>query len=139
MIESVTVIEACLHFLTIGWKVLFALVPPAKYRNGWLAFFVTVTLIGFVTAILGEAANLLGCALGLKQSVVGITFVSIGLSIPDIFTSIFAAQNSDSADDALTNVAGSSTVSVLIGLGVPWLIGAFHAKGNSENGLFKVA
>jgi len=107
--------------------------------NGCLAFLVTATLIGLVTAILGEAASLLGCALGLKQSVVGITFVSIGMSIPEIFISIYAAQNSDSADDALTNVAGSSTVSVFIGLGVPWLIGAFHSKGNSENGLYKVA
>ena len=37
-IVDISCTEALLHFLTIGWKVLFACIPPARYCKGWFAF-----------------------------------------------------------------------------------------------------
>jgi solute carrier family 8 (sodium/calcium exchanger) len=65
-IDYVTGMEAFMHFAAIGWKVLFATVPPFRYNNGWLAFGIALSYIGIVTAVVGEAANLFGCALGMK-------------------------------------------------------------------------
>ena len=65
-IDFVTGMEAFMHFAAIGWKVLFACIPPKRYGGGWVAFGVALTFIGIVTAVVGEAANLFGCALGMK-------------------------------------------------------------------------
>jgi len=59
-IDDVTAMEAVLHFLSIGWKVLFAIIPPARMCKGWLSFIVSLCFIGFVTAIIGEFAELFG-------------------------------------------------------------------------------
>jgi solute carrier family 8 (sodium/calcium exchanger) len=37
---DVTGLEAFLHFVTIGWKLFFAIIPPAKLCKGWLSFIV---------------------------------------------------------------------------------------------------
>ncbi len=57
IIEQVTLSEGLLHFVTIGWKVLFALVPPAHWGGGWPAFGIALSFIGGVTAIVGEVAS----------------------------------------------------------------------------------
>ena len=80
-----------MHFLTIGWKVFFALIPPARYAGGWLSFVIALVFIGLIVVVVAEFANLLGCALGIKQSVTAITFVALGTSLPDTFASKTAA------------------------------------------------
>ena len=86
--------EALIHFLSISWKVLFAIIPPRRLAGGWVAFILALILIGVVTGIVGEFANLLGCSVGLKQSVTAITFVALGTSLPDTLASKTAAQSS---------------------------------------------
>jgi len=86
--------EALNHFLTIGWKVLFAVIPPAKMLGGWPAFVIALSLIGAVTYVVGEVASILGCSLYMKDSVTAITLVALGTSLPDTFASMTAAKNS---------------------------------------------
>ena len=90
-IDDVTPGEAIFHFFAIGWKVLFAFIPPRKLLGGWLAFIVALIFIGLVTAIVGEIAALFGCACGLKEAITAITFVALGTSLPDTFASMQAA------------------------------------------------
>lgn len=90
-IEDVTALEATLHFASIGWKVLFAFIPPKHKMGGWLCFVVSLAFIGGVTAIVGEIASLFGCVCGLKPAVTAITFVALGTSLPDTFASKTAA------------------------------------------------
>ncbi|KAL3317864.1 Sodium/calcium exchanger 3, partial [Cichlidogyrus casuarinus] len=71
-----------MHFLTIFWKVLFAFVPPTDYAGGWLCFVVSITMIGVLTAVIGDLANGFGCNVGLTDAVNAITFVAIGTSLP---------------------------------------------------------
>lgn len=66
--------------------------PPAHWGGGWPAFIVALTFIGSVTAVVGEVASLLGCVVGMEDSITAITFVALGTSLPDTFASITAAQ-----------------------------------------------
>jgi len=94
VIEEVSLQEAIMHFMTVTWKVIFAMVPPTHWGGGWPAFIIALTFIGAVTAIVGEVASLFGCVLGMPDSVTAITFVALGTSLPDTFASMTAAKNS---------------------------------------------
>lgn len=85
--EDIGYIEAAMHFMSIGWKLFFAVIPPARMLKGWASFCVSLMLIGLVTAIIGEAASMFGCVMGLKPGVTAITFVALGTSLPDTFAS----------------------------------------------------
>lgn len=126
--DDVTLFEAFTHFATIGWKILFAAIPPTEWGGGWPAFIVALTMIGTITAVVAEVATVLGCTLGLKDAVTAITLVAVGTSLPDTFASMSAAQKSEYADSAIGNVTGSNSVNVFVGLGLPWLISAVYAS-----------
>lgn len=132
-VDEVTGSEAVLHFLSIGWKVLFAIIPPARMCKGWFSFVVSLCFIGFVTAIIGEFATLFGCVIGLKPAVTAITFVALGTSLPDTFASKQAAQESKNADSAIGNVTGSNSVNVFLGLGLPWVIAIIYYESKNEH------
>jgi solute carrier family 8 (sodium/calcium exchanger) len=51
--------------LLVTWKLLFAIIPPIKWGGGKYAFGVALTLIGVITGVVGEVAELFGCILGL--------------------------------------------------------------------------
>lgn len=131
IVVNVELGEALFHFALIGWKLLFAVIPPAKWGNGAPAFAVALTLIGTITAVVGSVATLLGCVLGLDQGITAITLVAVGTSLPDTFASITAAQTSEYADSAIGNVTGSNSVNVFLGLGLPWVISAVY-MGNLD-------
>lgn len=114
--------------MTIGWKVLFSCVPPVSWGGGYPAFAIALTFIGGITAIVGDAAGLLGCVIGLPNSVTAITLVALGTSLPDLFASITAAKQSESADSAVGNVTGSNSVNVFLGLGLPWVIASTYQE-----------
>lgn len=125
-IEDISALDAVLHFFSIGWKVIFAIVPPPHMCGGWLCFVFALSMIGGVTAIVGEIANLMGCVVGLKPGVTAITFVAIGTSLPDTFASKKAAEDDRYADSAVGNITGSNSVNVFLGLGLPWVIASIY-------------
>ena len=75
----------------ITWKVIFAFIPPVKMYGGWPAFFVALTMVGIITFIVGDIAELLGCCLSIPPAITAITLVAIGTSLPDTFASVTAA------------------------------------------------
>uniref|UniRef100_A0A8C2E460 Solute carrier family 8 member 1a n=1 Tax=Cyprinus carpio TaxID=7962 RepID=A0A8C2E460_CYPCA len=116
-----------MHFLTVFWKVLFAIVPPTDYWNGWACFIVSILMIGVLTAFIGDLASHFGCTIGLKDSVTAVVFVALGTSVPDTFASKVAAIQDQYADASIGNVTGSNAVNVFLGIGVAWSIAAiFH-------------
>lgn len=126
-IEDITAVDAILHFLSIGWKVLFACCPPPHWGGGIPCFLASIAFIGALTAIVGEIAGVMGCVMGLKPGVTAITFVAIGTSLPDTFASMTAARESHYADAAVGNVTGSNSVNVFLGLGLPWVIAVIYS------------
>ncbi|KAK2896943.1 hypothetical protein QQF64_005443 [Cirrhinus molitorella] len=122
-----------MHFLTVFWKVLFACVPPTEYWNGWACFFVSIVIIGLLTAVIGDLASHFGCTIGLKDSVTAVVFVALGTSIPDTFASKVAAVQDSYADASIGNVTGSNAVNVFLGIGVAWSVAAiyWHMQGRA--------
>merc|ERR1711966_303507 len=123
-----------MHFLTFGWKVMFATVPPTSYKDGWVTFFVALAFVGLLTAFVADIAGIFGCLLGLQDSITAITFVALGTSLPDTFASKSAAVNDDSADASVGNVTGSNSVNVFLGLGLPWLLATIaHSSSDFQS------
>lgn len=124
--------DGVMHFLTIGWKIFFSIIPPAHYYGGIPCFFISLAVIGLVTFVVGEFANLFGCVLNIKPGVTAITFVALGTSLPDTFASMQAAQQEKYADAAVGNVTGSNSVNVFLGLGLPWVIATAYESANNN-------
>jgi solute carrier family 8 (sodium/calcium exchanger) len=120
--ESPSTMDCVMHICTFGWKVLFAIVPPTCYKDGWVTFFVALAFVGLLTAFVADIAGVFGCLLGLQDSITAITFVALGTSLPDTFASKTAAVNDEYADASVGNVTGSNSVNVFLGLGLPWLL-----------------
>ncbi|XP_073484158.1 sodium/calcium exchanger 1 isoform X3 [Aquarana catesbeiana] len=122
-----------MHFLTVFWKVLFAFVPPTEYWNGWACFIVSISMIGLLTAFIGDLASHFGCTIGLKDSVTAVVFVALGTSVPDTFASKVAAIQDQYADASIGNVTGSNAVNVFLGIGVAWSIAAIYHAAHGRN------
>merc|ERR1711988_718772 len=109
LIEAVTLPETKTPLIMFAWgislpfSVAFAFIPDATILGGWPCFTVSLMFIGFITALTGDFAGLLGCALGLKASVTAITIVALGTSLPDTFASKSAAVADEDADASLGN------------------------------------
>ncbi|XP_068177789.1 sodium/calcium exchanger 1-like isoform X2 [Antennarius striatus] len=126
-------LDYIMHFLTVFWKLLFAFVPPTDYWNGWACFLVSISVIGLLTALIGDLASHFGCTIGLKDSVTAVVFVALGTSVPDTFASKVAAIQDQYADASIGNVTGSNAVNVFLGIGVAWSIAAvYHRSRNQE-------
>jgi len=119
-----------LHFLSFYWKVVHAFVPPTSYCGGWATFGVSLAFIGAITCAVGDVAKMFGCILGLKDGITAITFVALGTSLPDTFASKEATIGDDTADAAITNVTGSNSVNVFLGLGIPWTMACLYHSNN---------
>jgi solute carrier family 8 (sodium/calcium exchanger) len=89
--EENTCGDYLLHFLSFYWKAICALIPPANKCGGWASFVVSLAVIGFQTALVGDLAGMFGCLIGLKKSVTALTLVALGTSLPDTFASKLAA------------------------------------------------
>ncbi|XP_048733379.1 sodium/calcium exchanger 3-like isoform X2 [Ostrea edulis] len=136
-IENATFIDYVLHFISFFWKVLFAFIPPPSVAGGYLTFVGSLVLIGLMTALISDLASIFGCLIGLKKTVVAITFVALGTSMPDTFASKVAAVNEKTADSSIGNINGSNAVNVFLGLGLPWLIASIYWEAKGEK--FKVS
>merc|ERR1712066_194683 len=121
-----------MHFLTLFWKVIFSFIPPAGIANGYPCFVISIAMIGFCTAVIGDVAGHLGCFIFLKDSVNVIAFVVLGTSVPDTFASKTAAIQDETADASVGNVTGSNAVNVFLGIGIAWSMAAIYheAAGN---------
>merc|ERR1712180_552076 len=122
-----------MHFLTLPWKLIFALIPPTAIYDGYPTFVISILFIGLCTAVIGDVAGHLGCFISLKDSVNAIAFVALGTSVPDTFASKTAAIEDETADASVGNVTGSNAVNVFLGIGIAWTMAAIYWGAKSED------
>lgn len=67
------------------------------------------------------AILLLGSTLGIPDTVMGLTFVAAGVSVPDALSSL-AVIKEGLGDMAVSNAVGSNVFDILVCLGLPWFI-----------------
>lgn len=65
--------------------------------------------------------TIIGSTLGIPDTVMGLTFVAAGVSVPDALSSI-AVIKEGYGDMAVSNAVGSNVFDILICLGLPWFI-----------------
>ena len=89
-----SIISKCILFSTLEFqsKKYFDVFNPfcTGVLRGYPTFVISILMIGFVTAVIGDVAGHLGCFIFLKDSVNAIAFVALGTSVPgtDIVLSI---------------------------------------------------
>lgn len=130
--QSASPFDWLMHGVSLFWKVLFAVVPPASMGGGWACFILALIMIGALTAVVGDMASLLGCCISCPDDITAITLVALGTSLPDTFASRSAALHDATADNSIGNITGSNSVNVFLGLGLPWTIGAFYWKSQGR-------
>lgn len=65
--------------------------------------------------------TIIGSTMGIPDTVMGLTFVAAGVSVPDALSSI-AVIKEGYGDMAVSNAVGSNVFDILICLGLPWFI-----------------
>lgn len=65
--------------------------------------------------------TIIGTTLGIPDTVMGLTFVAAGVSIPDALSSI-AVIKEGYGDMAVSNAVGSNVFDIFVCLGLPWFI-----------------
>lgn len=93
-----------------------------KYRNWYaLTFTVSMVWISFYSYFMVWMITIIGYTLHIPDTVMGLTFVAAGVSVPDALSSI-AVIKEGHGDMAVSNAIGSNVFDILICLGLPWFI-----------------
>ncbi|WP_201120755.1 calcium/sodium antiporter [Sulfitobacter sp. EhC04] len=92
---------------------------------GWqIAVFLVLGLIGLPlgASLLVDNATIIATAYGVSDTVIGLTLVAVGTSLPELATTVMAALRRQ-ADVALGNVIGSNMFNLLAIIGIASLVG----------------
>ncbi|WP_130806392.1 calcium/sodium antiporter [Senegalia massiliensis] len=97
-----------------------------EIQNAPIIKSLAIGIIGLIGIIIGSdlvvtSSSNIAIQLGMSKSLVGLTFIAIGTSLPELVTSIVAAYKGES-DIALGNAIGSNLFNILFVLGVSSVI-----------------
>ncbi|XP_019627402.1 PREDICTED: sodium/potassium/calcium exchanger 3-like isoform X1 [Branchiostoma belcheri] len=113
---------------------LWGTVPDCR-RDRWrrwypVSFLMSVVWIGVFTYILVWTVTVIGFTVGIPDTVMGLTLIAIGTSVPDAISSVLVSKEGE-GDMAVSNAVGSNVFDILVGLGVPWLVRTAVVQTNS--------
>ncbi|XP_012260271.1 probable sodium/potassium/calcium exchanger CG1090 isoform X2 [Athalia rosae] len=84
-------------------------------------FCVSMIWISFYSYFMVWMITIIGSTLGIPDTVMGLTFVAAGVSVPDALSSL-AVIKEGLGDMAVSNAVGSNVFDILVCLGLPWFI-----------------
>ncbi|GAB9468014.1 Ca2 :cation antiporter [Globisporangium polare] len=102
-------------------------IPDCRYPQfsgtlGFTATFVVAIIwIAFLSHYTVVWATKFGCIAGIPSSLMGLTIIAAGTSIPDALSSILVAR-AGHGDMAVSNALGSNVFDILLGLGLPFFL-----------------
>lgn len=114
------------YFIYLPFNVLLFLTIPDCNRPGFwrhlygLTFVMSVCWIGGLSYLLVWMVEVIGETFFIPESIMGITFLAVGTSIPDTLASVMAARRGYN-DMAVSNILGSNLLD-LTSSGLPWMI-----------------
>lgn len=95
-------------------------VRQEQYKNWYpLTFIISMLWISFYSYFMVWMITIIGFTLGIPDTVMGLTFVAAGVSVPDALSSI-AVIKEGYGDMAVSNAVGSNVFDILVCLGLPW-------------------
>ncbi|XP_047111988.1 probable sodium/potassium/calcium exchanger CG1090 [Schistocerca piceifrons] len=93
-----------------------------KWRHWYpFTFLVSMVWISFYSYIMVWMITIIGSTLGIPDTVMGLTFMAAGVSVPDALSSL-AVVKEGYGDMAVSNAVGSNVFDILICLGLPWFM-----------------
>jgi cation:H+ antiporter len=102
-----------------------------RQQNPWLSvLYIALGLAGLVfgSNLFVDSASSVATSLGVSESVIGLTIVAGGTSLPELATSVVAARKGQSAI-AIGNVIGSNVFNILLILGATAAINPLQMEG----------
>ncbi len=106
---------------------------------------VVLIVLGFIGLIIGgdwivRGATHMALTLGMSESLIGLTIVSVGTSLPELATSAVAAKKKN-VEIAVGNIVGSNIFNIFFVLGISSLIQPlpFASKSNCDIGMVILA
>ena len=85
-------------------------------KNFWWNFLGSIFLIGFLTHFMVHAAVAVATFFAVPPTIIGLTILAAGTSVPDLLSSIAVAKKGK-GDMAVSNAVGSNIFDILCGLG----------------------
>ncbi|XDV28444.1 hypothetical protein PO909_031756 [Leuciscus waleckii] len=118
-------LKRILWVLSLPVIVLLFLTIPDCRRRFWkkwymITFLMSAVWISAFTYVLVWMVTVVGETLGIPDTVMGMTLLAAGTSIPDTVASVMVAREGK-ADMAMSNIVGSNVFDMLC-LGLPWFI-----------------
>lgn len=86
-----------------------------------VTFFMCIVWIGVTSYMVSWMITIIGDTLKIPDSVIGLTFLAAGMSIPEAVSSVIVT-NQGHGSMGISNSIGSNTFNILLCLGLPWLI-----------------
>jgi len=103
-----------------------------QYRNWYpFTFLMSMVWISFYSYFMVWMITVIGSTLAIPDTVMGLTFVAAGVSVPDALSSI-AVIKEGFGDMAVSNAIGSNVFDILVCLGLPWFIQTAIIKPGSH-------
>ncbi len=107
-----------------GVKTLLGFVIPdcqAKPKMYFITFFMSIVGLAAMSYGLVEIAVHVSAILHINPTIVALTVLAAGTSVPDLLSSLIVAKQGR-GDMAVSNAVGSNIFDILFCLGFPWLI-----------------
>jgi Ca2+/Na+ antiporter len=117
----------------LAWPITLTLyysVPQCgkeEYKHLYLVSFLMSTIwIAAYSYIMVWMVAYCGFAMGIPDTIMGLTFLAAGTSVPDTIASVLVARQG-MGDMAVSNSIGSNVFDILLGLAAPWALQMFVA------------
>ncbi len=94
-----------------------------------ISFVMSIIWIGVFSFLMVWWATIIGMVANIPDTIMGLTFLAAGTSIPDLLTSVIVARQG-LGDMAVSSSVGSNIFDILVGLPIPWL--AYSAVNNGK-------
>nr|CDS29474.1 sodium:potassium:calcium exchanger [Hymenolepis microstoma] len=102
-----------------------------RWQGHWIAFIVSCFWIGIFTIFMMWMITVIGVTLGIPDTIMGLTLIAAGSSVPDAITSVIVVREGE-GDMAISNAVGSNIFDILVCMGLPWLLRTMIIGGPVE-------
>jgi sodium/potassium/calcium exchanger 4 len=110
------------------WPLIAALyytIPNCRKREKQklfgVTFFISLIWLSLFSYVMLWMITVIGYTFNVPDTVMGITFIAFGASVPDALGSLLVAK-SGLGDMAISNAIGSNIFDILVCLGLPWFL-----------------
>ncbi|XP_033109690.1 sodium/potassium/calcium exchanger 3-like isoform X2 [Anneissia japonica] len=133
------VVCRCIWLIAFPIYLSFYLTIPDCRRVRWkswymITFLNSVIYIGGLSYVLVWMVSIIGDTFSIDDSIMGLTLLAAGTSIPDAMASVLAARDGFGGM-AISNSIGSNIFDILLCLGLPWFIQTFIVDFNGTIGI----